>query len=219
MKRFSILSVTLFLLITVAFGAVTDYVPEDSSMVFTSVNNSDNYSKLKEETVFGFLLRDMGVEGMISQQVESMKYADPEFKPENIWALLKGDIAVFTQGEINYGALAQMNKNMADNPSASVNPNQAIGQLGAAFANLDFAVVLKPAANPDDVLAAVNKLMPNPVQFGQNDGFVMAKDNGHVIISMNQKGVDAAMAAKGNNIMNDPIFSGLYNEENWMILY
>jgi len=219
MKKFSILTVTLFLLLTVAFGAVTDYIPEDSSMVFTSVNNSENYSKLKEETVFGFLLRDMGVEGMISQQVESMKYADPEFKPENIWALLKGDIAVFTQGEINYEALAQMNKDMADNPSASVNPNQAIGQLAAAFANLDFAVVLKPAASPDDVLAAVNKLMPNPVQFGQNDGFVMEKDNGHVIISMNQKGVDAAMSAKGNTIMNDPIFSGLFNEDNWMILY
>src|SRR6056297_3995985 len=113
MKRIIISFLLLVVLVTVQFADVADYIPSDSVFVFTSVNNPDNYAKLKEQTVFGFLLRDMGLEGMLAQQVESMKYADPEFKPENIWALLKGDIGLFVTGEIDYDVLAQMN-DMAD---------------------------------------------------------------------------------------------------------
>src|SRR6056297_2038661 len=113
MKKVFLCFLVLVAFVTVQFADVTDYIPTDSVFAFTSVNNPENYAKLKEQTVFGFLLRDMGLEGMLAQQIESMKYADPEFKPENVWALLKGDIGLFVTGEIDYDVLAQMN-DMAD---------------------------------------------------------------------------------------------------------
>lgn len=219
MKRVFLCFLVLLAFVTIQFADVTDYIPADSAFVFTSVNNPDNYAKLKEQTIFGFLLRDMGLEGMISQQVESMKYADPEFKPENVWALLQGDIGLFVRGEINYDVLAQMDEMADPDQMMAMDPMASLGPLMEAIEDLNFALILKPTANPQDILQTMGKLLQMELQFGANGPVVLAQDNGHLLISMDQESMDIAMKAKANNIKTNSVFSNLYNEDNWMIFY
>lgn len=219
MKKIALCLVVLLVFVTFSFSEVTDYVPSDSVFVFTSVNNTENYSKLKEETIFGFLLRDMGIEGMLAQQVESMKYADPEFKPENLWAILKGDMAMFVKGEIDYDALAQMDSQMSDPEMLMMNPMMAMDPMMKAIEDLSFAFIMKPAASPDEVLKAINKLLQMELQFGANGPVFLAKDNGHIIVSLDEKSMNVAMKAKSNNIRKNNVFANLYKEDNWMLFY
>ena len=219
MKRIIVCFLVLLAFVTVQFGDVTDYIPSDSVFVFTSINNPENYAKLKEQTVFGFLLRDMGLEGMLAQQVESMKYADPEFKPENIWALLKGDIGLFVKGEINYDAIAQMNDMAEPEDMMYMDPMMALGPMMEAIEDLNFALILKPTANPKDVLDTLGKLLQMELQFGANGPVVLAQDNGHLLIAMDQESMDVALKAKADNIKKNAVFSELYNDDNWMVFY
>ena len=220
MKKFVLTLVVLSLFAVCSFANVTDYIPADSVFAFTAVNNSENYDQLKADTIFGFLLRDMGIEGMLGQQIESMKYSDPDFVPNNLWALLKGDMAMFVQGEIDYEALAQMSNQMSDPEMAmSLDPMMALAPLMDVVKDLKFAVILKPAAAPADVLAALNKLLPTPITFGANGPVMIEEDNGHVIITLDAASLEAAKAAKMNNILSNGVFAQLYNEGNWMVFY
>ncbi|MFP4460706.1 MAG: hypothetical protein ACLFQE_00740 [Thermotogota bacterium] len=219
MKKVFICFLMLLAFVTVQFADVTDYMPADSVFAFTSINNPDNYAKLKEQTVFGFLLRDMGLEGMLSQQVESMKYADPDFKPENVWALLKGDIGLFVRGEIDYDALAQMDEMSNPDQMMAMDPMASLGPLMEAIEDLNFALILKPTANPGDILKTMGKLLQMELQFGANGPVILAEDNGHLLITMDQESMDLALKAKADNIMSNSVFSKLYREENWMVFY
>ncbi len=219
MKKVFLCFVVLLAFVTVQFSEVTDYIPADSVFAFTSVNNPENYAKLKEQTIFGFLLRDMGLEGMLSQQVESMKYADPEFKPENVWALLQGDIGLFVRGEINYDVLAQMDEMSNPEQMMAMDPMASLGPLMEAIEDLNFGLILKPTANPQDILETMGKLLQMELQFGSNGPVVLAQDNGHLLITMDQESMDVAMKAKADNIMSNSVFSSLFKEDNWMIFY
>ncbi|MEA1882900.1 MAG: hypothetical protein U9N62_00030 [Thermotogota bacterium] len=219
MKKVFFSFLVLLAFVTIQFSDVTDYIPADSVFAFTSVNNPENYAKLKEQTIFGFLLRDMGLEGMLSQQVESMKYADPEFKPENVWALLQGDIGLFVRGEINYDVLAQMDEIADPEQMMAMDPMASLGPLMEAIEDLNFALILKLTANPKDILETMGKLLQMELQFGANGPVVLAEDNGHLLITMDQESMDVAMKAKANNIMTNSVFSNLYQEDNWMIFY
>lgn len=162
--------VVLLVMITVAsFAKVTDFIPSSASMVGVIENNSKNYDALKSAGIFGFLLRDMGLEGMLTQQFESMKYADPDFNPENIWGLLKGDMAFFTVGEINFDALYQMQNTLSlENGSAMdmMDPTSAMLPLMSAFENVSFCLVLEPTVNPDNSLKTIGKLLGMPLEYG-----------------------------------------------------
>jgi hypothetical protein len=216
MKKFVLILVVLSLFAVCSFANVVDYIPADSVFAFTSVNNSENYDQLKADTIFGFLLRDMGIEGMLGQQIESMKYSDPDFVPENLWALLQGDMAMFVQGEVNYEALAKM----SDSEMAmDMDPMTALAPLMEVVQDLKFAFILEPAAAPADVLAAINKLFPLELTFGANGPVMIEEDNGHIIITLDQASMDLAKASKMNNILNNKTFAQLYNEDNWMIFY
>ena len=219
MKKVFLCLLVLLAFVTVQFADVTDYIPADSAFAFTSVNNPENYAKLKEQTIFGFLLRDMGLEGMLSQQVESMKYADPEFKPENIWALLQGDIGLFVRGEINYDVLAEMNDMSDPEQMMAMDPMASLGTVMEAIEDLNFGLILKPTANPKDVLETMGKLLQMELQFGANGPVIIAEDNGYLLITMDQESMDVAMKAKANNIMSNSVFANLYQEDNWMIFY
>ncbi len=220
MKKFVLTLVVLSLFAVCSFANVTDYIPADAVFAFTSVNNSENYDQLKADTIFGFLLRDMGIEGMLGQQIESMKYSDPDFVPENLWALLQGDMAMFVQGEVNYDALVKMNSQMSDPEMAmSMDPMMALAPLMEVVQDLKFAFILKPTVAPADVLAALNKLLPTPLVFGANGPVMIEEDNGHVIITLDQASLEMAKAAKMNSIMRNDVFANLYNEGNWMIFY
>lgn len=219
MKKVFFCFLLLLAFITVQFAEVTDYIPADSVFAFTSVNNPENYAKLKEQTIFGFLLRDMGLEGMLSQQVESMKYTDPEFKPENVWALLQGDIGFFARGEINYDVLAQMNEMADPEQMMAMDPMASLGPVMEAIEDMNFALILKPTANPQDIIETMGKLLQMELQFGANGPVVLAQDNGHLLITMDQESMNVAMKAKANNIMSNSIFSNLSQEDNWMIFY
>ncbi len=219
MKRVILCFLVLLALVTVQFADVADYIPSDSVFVFTSVNNPENYAKLKEQTVFGLLLRDMGLEGMLSQQVESMKYADPEFKSENVWALLKGDIGLFVAGEINYDALAQMDEMSDPEAMMYMDPMMALGPVMESIEDLNIALILQPTASPKEVLGTLGKLLQMELQFGANGPVVIAEDNGHLLVAMDQESMDMALNAKNRSIKSNVVFSELYQDDNWMVFY
>ncbi|HPE41018.1 MAG TPA: hypothetical protein PLI77_08040 [Bacteroidales bacterium] len=174
---------------------------------------------MKEQTVFGLLLRDMGLEGMLSQQVESMKYADPEFQSANVWALLKGDIGLFVAGEINYEALAQMDEMSDPEALMYMDPMMALGPVMESIEDLNFALILQPTASPKDVLKTLGKLLQMELQFGANGPVVIAEDNGHLLVAMDQESIDMALNAKNNSIKSNAVFSSLYQDDNWMVFY
>ncbi len=127
---------------------------------------------------------------------------------------------MFVQGEIDYEALAQMSNQMSDPEMAmSLDPMMALAPLMDVVKDLKFAVILKPAAAPADVLAALNKLLPTPITFGANGPVMIEEDNGHVIITLDAASLEAAKAAKMNNILSNGVFAQLYNEGNWMVFY
>jgi len=220
MKKFVLTLAVLSLFVVCSFANVTDYIPADAVFAFTAVNNSKNYDQLKEDTIFGFLLRDMGIEGMLGQQIESMKYSDPDYVPENLWALLQGDMAMFVQGEVNYEALVKVSEGMShQETNSSMNPMDSLAPLMEAVKDLKLAFILEPTVAPADALAALNKLISTPLTFGENGPIMIEEDNGHIIVAFDQASLDAAKAAKTNNILSNDVFAQLYNGGNWMVFY
>jgi len=223
MKRFLLVASLILLISIVSFAKVTDFVPANASMVGVIENNPENYDALKKAGIFGFLLRDMGLEGMLTQQFESMKYADPDFDPENIWGLLKGDMAIFTVGEINFEPLMAMQQTVTENGNSAMDmmdPTAAMLPLMSAFQNVSICLVLEPTVNPDDSLATLGKLMGMPLEYGPSQmGFTIEKVGNTLLVGMGMDAISAAKSAKSNPITSNANFMEAYSSDNWMTFY
>ncbi|HQC38373.1 MAG TPA: hypothetical protein PLF98_08705, partial [Thermotogota bacterium] len=139
MKKTLVSVLLLVLLAMSAFSAIVDYVPADASFAMVMRDNAAHYEQLKNVGIFGFLLRDMGLESMVAQQFESMKYTDPDFKPENFWGLLGGDVALFAQGDVDFSALVGMLGMGSD-------PTEMLPEVMGQVQNMTLAFIIKPTA-------------------------------------------------------------------------
>jgi len=219
MKKILFLAVLSLFVVAGAFSTVLDYVPADSSMVFVMQNNDLNYDALKGAGIFGFLLRDMGLESMITQQFETMKYSDPTFNPDNLWALLKGDVALFASGDFDLSKLMNMS-NMSKPESALSDPAGALGDLEGILDNVDLCAIIKPKASPDAVIETLNKALDTRFVFDvEEDGIYLAKDGEYILISNSRHAVDVAKNAKSNSILKNTEFASIYSPNHWFVFY
>lgn len=217
MKKVVVFFLFSFLVLLSGFAAITDYLPADSSLVFVMRDNAANYTSLKNVGIFGFLLSDMGIESMIAQQFESLKYSDPNFKPEDFWGLIAGDIAFFVKGDVDFNALG-LSGNLS---SDSLDPLSMLPDLTTVLQKLDAALIIRPTQNPDIVLDTWNKLLGINLAWGKDEttGLTIVKDNGIIIVGTNEKAVESAKMAKSNNILSNAVFAKEYNAGNWLVAY
>ncbi|NLZ13500.1 MAG: hypothetical protein GXY29_04840 [Thermotogaceae bacterium] len=214
MKKTLVSVLLLVLLVMSAFSAIVDYVPADASFAMVMRDNAAHYEQLKNVGIFGFLLRDMGLESMVAQQFESMKYTDPDFKPENFWGLLGGDVALFAQGDVDFSALVGMLGMGSD-------PTEMLPEVMGQVQNMTLAFIIKPTADPDLVINTWNKVLGMQMAWGIDEysGMVLEKADGHILLAMNEQAISIAKAAKANNILNNPHFRKEYEAGNWMVMY
>jgi len=214
MKKLFVSVFLLVLLFVSAFSAIVDYVPADASFAMVMRNNATHYEQLKKVGIFGFLLRDMGLESMVAQQFESMKYTDPKFKPENFWGLLGGDVALFAQGDVDFSALTGMLGMGSD-------PSYMLPEVMEQLQSMTMVLIVRPTVDPDLVIDTWNKVLGMQMAWGMDEysGMVMEKSDGHILLAMNPQAIAVAKAAKTNNILNNPYFRKEYDAGNWMVMY
>ena len=214
MKKTLVSVFLLALLFVSAFSAIVDYIPAEASFAMVMRDNAAHYEQLKNVGIFGFLLRDMGLESMVAQQFESMKYTDPDFKPENFWGLLGGDVALFAQGDVDFSAFAEMLGLGSD-------PSYMLSEVMEQLQSMTMALIVKPTADPDLVIDTWNKVLGMQMAWGMDEysGMVMEKSDGYIMLAMNQQAIAVAKAAKTNNILNNPNFRKEYDAGNWMVMY
>jgi len=214
MKKVLVSVLLVVLLCVSAFSAIVDYVPADASFALVMRNNASQYEQLKKVGIFGFLLRDMGLESMIAQQFESMKYTDPSFKPENFWGLLGGDIAAFSQGEFDFSVFGDLFGFASD-------PDDLLPEMMDRLQDLSMVFIIKPTADPDLVIKTWNKALGMEMAWGVDpySGMMLEKSDGYILFGTNAQAIAAAKGAKTNNILNNPHFRKEYDAGHWMVLY
>lgn len=215
------MAAVLFTLLTVlAVSSVVDFIPKDSMVVFVSRDNARNYEEMKSVGVFGFLMRDLGIEGLISQQVETMKYVDPQFDPANFWALIDGDIGFFAKGEADLSLLEELAQiDEMDLMMGDVDPFWLFEIFGEY---VDSCLIIKPTVSPDLVLDAMNRLLGMDIVFGEpimGMDLTILKEGEYILVPSNETAYIASMQARNQSIRQDPIFSQLWSQPNWMIFY
>jgi hypothetical protein len=217
MKKATLCIVLSLFAFMLGFSAIVDYIPADASFAMVLRDNAKNYAGLKQVGIFGFLLRDMGIESMIAQQFESIKYTDPEFVPSNFWGLLGGDIAAFAQGDVDLSALGElMNVGMMGS-----DPSEALPEALDMLKEMNAAIIIKPAGDPETVIKTWNKVLGMEIAWGEEPmtGIMVEKDNGYIIFSTNRNALEVAKNAKSANILTNSIFAEEYQSNNWMVMY
>ncbi len=202
------------------FSSVLNFIPRDASVVFVSRDNATNYENLKKVGIFGFLLRDLGIEGLISMQVETLKYVDQTFVPEHFWALIEGDIAFFAKGAFDLSALE--NLAMMGESALLMDETEMLDTVQSLGEDMEACLIIRPTVDPQKALHALNKLLGMNISFGvpiEDLGITLLKEGNYILVPTNQDAYISAMNAQLDSIRNDPIFAKLWAEPNWMIGY
>lgn len=89
--------IVLFSMISIGLMAsVLDFLPADTSMFVYFENNEENYAKLKEVPLFDFVLQSMGLEFLITLNLNQLATSQGIKEPSQIWDVLKGDLVFFS---------------------------------------------------------------------------------------------------------------------------
>lgn len=91
-----VFSFAILILSLIAFSNVLDFVPADSGFFLYLENNSQNYEKLKEVPLFNFLLQSMGLEFMISMNIQQLGSSSEIEDPMEVMKLLSKDMVIFS---------------------------------------------------------------------------------------------------------------------------
>ncbi len=220
MKKALVVFCFLMVIATFLFSSVLDFIPRDASAVFVSRDNATNYENVKKVGVFGFLLRDLGIEGLISMQVETLKYVDQTFVPDHFWALIEGDIAFFAKGTFDVSALESLA--MMGDSALFMDETEMLDTVQSLGQDMEACLIIRPTIEPQKALNAVNKLLGMNISFGvpiEDLGITLLQEGNYILIPTNQDAYISAMNAQRDSIRNDPIFAKLWAEPNWMIGY
>lgn len=144
---------TLFSMVSIGLIAgVLDFLPADTSMFVYFENNEENYAKLKEVPLFDFALQSMGLEFLITLNLNQLATSQNIKEPSKIWDVLKGDIVFFSTASPENLLKSLENQNPSPD---EVSPEELLSELET----MNFCLVIQPKGDSKSALEMLNKLL------------------------------------------------------------
>lgn len=151
-KRIVFLVVLLSIISIGLMASVLDFLPADTSMFVYFENNEENYAKLKEVPLFDFVLQSMGLEFLITLNLNQLATSQDIKEPSQIWDVLKGDLVFFSTASPE-NVLKSLE---GQTPSPDeISPEELLSELET----MNFCLVIQPKGDSKSALEMLNKLL------------------------------------------------------------
>jgi hypothetical protein len=192
--------IVLFSMISIGLMAsVLDFLPADTSMFVYFENNEENYAKLKEVPLFDFVLQSMGLEFLITLNLNQLATSQGIKEPSQIWDVLKGDLVFFSTASPE-----NMLESLEDQTPS---PDEiSLEELLSELETMNFCLVIQPKGNSKSALEMLNKLLSAmDVDEAMEDFNVEIMEySGYILLSNSNELVDRAKEAfSGKNKFAD----------------
>jgi len=197
LKKSSFLVVFIALLSSIMIANVLDFLPADTSAFAYFENNEENYSKLKDVPLFDFALQSMGLEFLISLNLNQIATSQNIQEPSKVWDILKGDVVIFSTSSPEESL-----KKLETKPQSpeEISPDEVLKGLEA----MNFGIVIQPKGNSKEALSLLEKLL-NAMDVNPEDlDIKIVEYSGYILISNSKDLIsEAKKAYTGENKLTD----------------
>lgn len=216
-RLFIVIFISLFSSILMA--NVLDFLPTDTSAFVYFENNEENYSELKNVPLFDFVLQGMGLEFLISLNLNQIATSQDIQDPSEIWNILKGDVVIFSTSSPEEG-LKKLETQAPKSPE-EVSPDEVLKSLET----MNFGIIVQPKGDSKKAFSLLKKLL-NALNVNlENLNIKMIEYSGYILISNSEDLIaDAKKAYAGenkftNNPENSKVLTELLAKDAWIRIF
>ncbi|HEW91685.1 MAG TPA: hypothetical protein ENF81_04000 [Thermotogaceae bacterium] len=219
LKKILFFAVLLGLFSSISMANVLDFLPANTSMFIYFENNEANYTKLKEVPLFDFALQSMGIEFMISLNLNQLATSQNIKDPAKVWDILKGDVVLFSTSSPEE-ELKNLESEAPTSPK-EVSPDELLKNLQS----MNFCVVIQPKGNSKEALETLKKLLSAMEVNLDELGVKLLEYSGYILLSNSNDLISQAEKAYSgqNKFADNPEVSKdlvkLLSKDSWIKIF